>query len=112
MKIETTSLELSKKLEGILEGKVESYFLWLNGELTEREGVIIQYRVDYPPRFTACELMKVLPPHFSVYFQGGGGGWLCGDRVASLKRPPQEADTMAEASGQMVVWLDKEGLLK
>jgi hypothetical protein len=120
--IETTSLELSKKLKPILEGKVDNHFIWLEGELYEGEGIIERYKNETSPRYTACELMAFLPEDFlfndeicqimmtknfskwCVYYSDDGSRAVL-DKVFESSNP-------AEALGEMVVWLHKEGLLK
>ncbi len=119
--IETTSKELSKRLEIILKRKPPSYFYWASDEDGDYVSDIC---VDGDtPAYTACELMKVLPEYVS-----GCGLMMCKglpwtvwyksefDDVMRSKSNRQDYcqshnDSPAEALGLMVVWLDGEGLL-
>jgi len=127
--IETTSLELSKKLDKFLRTETEKEWYFLNG----RASVLSEVEADSlrqfsrviamrTPAYTACELMKVLPAsiiddqvyHYlfigkvddktCISYDDADGYELNAERII--------ADNPAEALGEMVLWLDKEGLLK
>jgi hypothetical protein len=126
--IETTDLELSKKLEPILKGKVGSYFAWCDGKARNKESAEACEKImpdslkgwAIIPAYTACELMKVLPD--SIDYEGERG------RIFIYKHEDEwfaayhgEYDiniicfmdtSFTQATGEMIVWLDGQGLLK
>ena len=121
--IETTSLPLSKKLEPILEGLIESFFFHWRDTLLNRN--------DFPPyfelipAFSACELMRVFPKKaydpeaYNLVMSldnSDGTHWVTYQRtpesgLIDIKKLTHHA-ILAEAVGEMVVWLYKEGLLR
>ena len=126
--IETTSLELSKKLEPILSGEIDNFFAW---EYTGDDESGCVYELvgaddamgSVIPAYTACELMKVLPAEIdggSLTLWTEGKMWdvdypretiqVSNSALEKWFGPMQE--TPAEALGEMVLWLHGEGLLK
>jgi hypothetical protein len=121
--IETTSIELSKKLAGILDGKVESYFTRARRWDATVEGLISRRELDPSiwcetfPAYTACELMKFLPWYVDVRQIMSYVGrdeptrYRChGDKDKADQWFVDEI--AANAIGRMILWLDGEGLLK
>jgi len=126
--IETTSLELSKKLEGILDNEHKSLMTWsipmaplMNKSADHRNLRFRGHKSKDMAAYTAGELMKVLPKKIKykdrmytprLYPDGDSGDWyvdyiMVGDSyIASFKIAP-----LQEALGEMVVWLHGEGLL-
>jgi hypothetical protein len=118
--IETTSLELSKKLEPILEGRVEGFFIYSREVSADRQ-TKSEFEIstrrhatcgwwEVIPAYTACELMKVLPSYSSVKHPHGGHAFF--PDCANCEILAFEDKNPAEALGEMVVWLSEKGLLK
>ena len=108
--IETTSLELSKKLEGIV--KEACSFIWAE----TADGWVVDSFPRYAwcksmhPAYTACELMKVLPRGSKV--KRWSNEYSCTTPFPIDSYTEKCGATPAEALGLMVVWLHGEGLLK
>lgn len=124
--IETTSLELSKKLAGILEDELNSLMTWsvpmaprMDRSADHRDLRFRGHKSKDMAAYTACELMKVLPPvvngsQLTLWAERGKWDVDYFDeyRGANTSYMGAMRDTPAEALGEMVLWLHEAGLLK
>jgi hypothetical protein len=116
--MKTTSIKLSKALEGILEGKVESFLIWeldmhANASLILRDHQ--SWMTTEAPAYTACELMEVLPWVINevglLNYIKRSDKYFVKYSIIGRTHKLITHEVLAEALGNLLVWLHGEGLL-